>query len=55
METIYETNLTVALVKGLSKKGTEFTAVKIGDSLVFDYRLVQSLLVKYLKEVKSTK
>lgn len=50
MQTIYQTNLTVSLVKGLSKKGTEYTAVKVGDTLVFDYHLVQAVLVKYLKE-----
>lgn len=51
MDKIYETTLTVTLVKGISKKGTEYTAVLIGDSLIFDHRLVENLLLKHLKEV----
>lgn len=52
MENLFETDLHVALVKGVSRNGKTYTAVKIGDSLIFDYRLVQSLLLEYLKGVK---
>lgn len=52
MENLFETDLHVVLVKGISRHGKFYTAVKIGDSLIFDYRLVQSLLLEFLKGVE---
>lgn len=59
MEPIYKTTMTIELVQGISKKGTAYNAVRIGDSLIFDHRLVTSMLIEYVdylnKEAKKNK
>lgn len=59
METIYKSTMDVELVQGISKKGTTYNAVRVGDSLIFDHRLVTNILMDYLdyleKEAKKNK
>lgn len=59
MDTLYSTTMTVELVQGMSKNGSVYQAVRVGDSLIFDRRLLTTLLLKYTyyleKEANNTK
>lgn len=52
MEVVSSFTLKVELVKGVSKKGTEYLAARVGDALIFDNKLVTLLTVKYMSEVE---
>lgn len=54
MDVLTTKTVTLELVQGVSKKGTTYTAIRIGDSLIFDHRLVESVMLDYIKKGVNT-